>query len=159
MPASVTATQFGVQSLPAGMRATRATKALLALIDASPEQLWSAAEVQARLDKMGVQVNRVTTYRLLDRLASAGRLVRSVDSERLTRYTLRTEAEPLQVRYECTDCHTVQALNDAADNAPAQAVAQAMTAYMQSLQGQGLAPAQTELRLQGLCADCKRIHR
>ena len=86
MPASVTATQFGVQSLPAGMRATRATKALLALIDASPEQLWSAAEVQARLDKMGVQVNRVTTYRLLDRLASAGRLVKSVDAERLTRY-------------------------------------------------------------------------
>lgn len=154
-----TTAPLAVQSLPAGMRATRATKALLALIGAQPGMHWSAAEVQARLQKMGVEVNRVTTYRLLDRLASAGRLVKSVDSERLTRYVLRTDAESLQVRYECTDCHTVQALDEAADNAPAQAVAQAMTAYMQSLQGQGLAPAQTELRLQGLCADCKRSHR
>lgn len=159
MPTLPIATPLAVQSLPPGMRATRATKALLSLMDAQPDAHWSAAEVQARLQKMGVDVNRVTTYRLLDRLASAGRLVKSVDAERLTRYALPTEAEPLQVRYECTDCHSVQALDDAADNAPAQAVAQAMSVYMQSLQGQGLAPAQTELRLQGLCADCKRSHR
>ena len=147
-----------VQSLPAGMRATRATKALLALMDAQPEVQWSAAEVQARLAKTGVDVNRVTTYRLLDRLAAAGRLVKSIDAERLTRYTLPTDAEPLHVRYECTDCHQVQALDDTEGNAPGQAFAQAMAQYMQSLHGQGLAPAQTELRLQGLCADCKRCH-
>ena len=154
MPASVTATQFGVQSLPAGMRATRATKALLALIDASPEQLWSAADVQARLDKMGVQVNRVTTYRLLDRLASAGRLVKSVDAERLTRYGLKSDLQALHLRYECTDCHEVQELDDAGQGA--QQMAQAMAHYWQQLQGQGLQPAQSELRLQGLCAACKK---
>ena len=147
-----------MQSLPAGMRATRATKALLAMIDAQPGWHWSAAEVQARLQKMGVAVNRVTTYRLLDRLVGAGRLAKSVDSERLTRYAQPTEPEPLHVRYECTDCHTVQALAGDAESAQAQAVAQAMAAYMQSLQGQGLAPVQTELRLQGLCVACQRSH-
>ena len=41
------AAPLGVQSLPPGMRATRATKALLALVDAQPGMHWSAAEVQA----------------------------------------------------------------------------------------------------------------
>ena len=158
MPVLTASSPLSVQSLPPGMRATRATKALLALVDAQPGAQWSAAEVQARLQKMGVEVNRVTTYRLLDWLASAGRLVKSVDSDRLTRYALPAPVEQLQVRYECTDCHSVQTLDEAAGSAPAQAVAQAMTAYMQSLQGQGMAPAQTELRLQGLCAHCKQSH-
>ena len=149
---------LSVQSLPAGMRATRATKALLALLDAQPQTQWSAADVQARLQKMGVDVNRVTTYRLLDRLAAAGRLLKSVDAERLTRYSLRSSAQTLHVRYECTDCHQVQALDESADNAPNAQMAQAMAQYLQSLQGQGLAPEETELRLQGLCADCKRSH-
>ena len=156
---SANAAPLGVQSLPPGMRATRATKALLALVDAQPGVQWSAAEVQARLAKMGVDVNRVTTYRLLDRLASAGKLVKSVDSERLTRYALKTEAEPLHVRYECTDCHSVQALDDSADNAPNASMVQmahAMAQYLHTLQDQGLAPDPApELRLQGLCADCK----
>ena len=148
-------TPLSVQSLPPGMRATRATKALLALMDTQPGMQWSAAEVQARLQKMGVDVNRVTTYRLLDRLAGAGRLVKTVDGERLTRYALRVDAEPLQVRYECTDCHTVQALDEMAENA---SITQAMAQYVQTLQGQGLVPRQSELRLQGLCAECRRSH-
>ena len=160
-PQSPAKAALNAQSLPPGMRATRATKALLALVEAQPGVQWSAAEVQARLQKMGVEVNRVTTYRLLDRLAAAGKLAKSVDSERLTRYALRAETEPLHVRYECTDCHSVQAMDEGAGDAPnaemAQ-VAQAMAQYLQTLQGQGLAPAQTELRLQGLCADCKRSH-
>lgn len=96
MPVLPASSPLSVQSLPPGMRATRATKALLALVDAQPGAQWSAAEVQARLQKMGVEVNRVTTYRLLDRLASAGRLVKSVDSDRLTRYALPAPAEQLQ---------------------------------------------------------------
>ena len=160
-PESPAKAALNAQSLPPGMRATRATKALLALVEAQPGVQWSAAEMQARLQKMGVEVNRVTTYRLLDRLAAAGKLAKSVDSERLTRYALRAEAEPLHVRYECTDCHSAHALDEDAGDAPnaemAQ-VAQAMAQYLQTLQGQGLAPEQTELRLQGLCADCKRSH-
>ena len=155
---STTTAALRVDALPAGMRATRATKALLALVAAQPDMQWSAADVQARLQKMGVDVNRVTTYRLLDRLAAAGKLVKSVDSERLTRYSVPTHAEALHVRYECTDCHQVQALDESADNAPNAQMAQAMAQYLQSLQGQGLAPEETELRLQGLCADCKRSH-
>jgi Fur family ferric uptake transcriptional regulator len=67
-----------------------------------------------------------------------------------------THAEALHVRYECTDCHQVQALDESADNAQ---MAHAMAQYLQTLQGQGLAPSQSELRLQGLCADCKSGHR
>lgn len=120
---------------------------------------WSVAEVQARLQKMGVDVNRVTTYRLLDRLAGAGKLVKSVDGERLTRYAWRADAnEPLHVRYECRDCHSVQTLEEQAGDAATAQVNQAMAQYLQVLQEQGLAPEQTELRLQGLCAQCKPVH-
>ena len=151
---------LSVQSLPPGMRATRATKALLALVGSQPGMQWSVAEVQARLQKMGVEVNRVTSYRLLDRLAAAGKLVKSVDAERLTRYALRADApEPLQVRYECTDCHSVQSLAEQAGDAATAQVNQAMAQYLQVLQEQGLAPEQTELRLQGLCADCRHEHK
>ncbi|MCS4295588.1 Fur family ferric uptake transcriptional regulator [Comamonas sp. BIGb0152] len=157
-PSSATA-PLSVQSLPPGMRATRATKALLGLVSGQPGLQWSVAEVQARLQKMGVDVNRVTAYRLLDRLAAAGKLVKSVDAERLTRYAWRADTnEPLQVRYECTDCHSVQSLQERAGDAATAQVNQAMAQYLQVLQEQGLAPAQTELRLQGLCADCKHGH-
>lgn len=75
-------------TLPAGMRATKATRALAALYRARPEAALSPAEVQAALVQAGVAVNRVTVYRLLDRCAAAGLLHRQIDSARVTRYHL-----------------------------------------------------------------------
>ncbi|RYF45160.1 MAG: Fur family transcriptional regulator, partial [Comamonadaceae bacterium] len=53
------------------MRSTRATRAVLRLLGDQPAVALSEAEVEAALARAGVAVNRVTVYRLLDRLAAA----------------------------------------------------------------------------------------
>ena len=77
--------------LPPGMRATRATRALGALYQAQPQATLSVPEVAVALDAAGVQVNRVTVYRLLDRFAAAGLLQRQIDGARVTRFALATQ--------------------------------------------------------------------
>lgn len=79
-------------TLPAGMRATRATRAMLALLRSQAGNRMSAAEVEAALARVGVAVNRVTVFRALDRLAQAGLLQRRVDDDRITRYQWRSDA-------------------------------------------------------------------
>src|SRR3990167_3908484 len=66
-------------TMPPGLRAPRATRALAALYQAQPQAALSEAEVEAALDAAGVAVNRVTVYRMLDRFAAAGVLHRQID--------------------------------------------------------------------------------
>ena len=68
-------------TLPAGMRVTRAVQVLLSVLPAQqPAQGWTQALAEVALQAQGVQVNRVTVYRALDRLAEAGLL----DGKRVT---------------------------------------------------------------------------
>lgn len=78
--------------LPSGMRATRATRALVALLRSRAASRLSAAEVEAALARQGVTVNRVTVFRALDRLTQAGLLQRRVDDDRITRFQWRSDA-------------------------------------------------------------------
>ena len=80
-------------SLPPGMRATRATRALAALYEARPNAALSEPEVEAALASAGVAVNKVTVYRMLDRFAAAGLLHKHVDAARVTRYALAPQGE------------------------------------------------------------------
>ena len=75
-------------TLPPGMRATRATRALARLYEARPDAALSEAEVETALATAGAAVNKVTVYRLLDRFAAAGLLHKQVDAARVTRYVL-----------------------------------------------------------------------
>ena len=79
-------------SLPPGMRATRATRALVALLRSQAASRLSAAEVEAALARLGVAVNRVTVFRALDRLTQAGLLQRRVEDDRITRFQWRSDA-------------------------------------------------------------------
>jgi Fur family ferric uptake transcriptional regulator len=133
------------------MRATRATRAVLALWERQADALLSEADVEAALHADGVAVNRVTVYRLLDRLASAGLLRRSVDAARVARF-----ARPVQgvardadaaAHFECADCHSAFRLGDASLQAALQQLRQALAAS--GLQGQAIDVAVT-----GLCRDC-----
>ena len=71
-------------TLPPGMRATRATRALAQLYEARPDAALSEAEVETALATAGAAVNKVTVYRLLDRFAAAGLLHKQVDAARVT---------------------------------------------------------------------------
>lgn len=152
----------------AGLRRTRATLAVLHLFvsDAS----WSAthAEVAQSLERQGLAINRVTLYRLLDRLAASGLLARqSDDVVRTWRYRLADAAllptrshlgapkvagdvgAGVVPRFECDACHRQIRLTDASP--PTQAVAQQLLDTLASLGHQG---QRVDLSIHGTCAVC-----
>ena len=138
-------------TLPAGMRATRAVQALLLVLPAQPEDGWTEALVEAALQEQGVQVNRVTVYRALDRLATAGLLQRSVDAQRITRYwVVNAQAAPPSAHIACKACHQPIALDEGA--AAVQAALQALRQAV--VQATGAASSSLEVTVQGECGQC-----
>lgn len=139
------------------MRATRATLAVLALWDQRSDRLWSEADVEAALHAQGIQVNRVTVYRLLDRLAHAGVLRRSVDAARVARYARpasdAAQAAGTAAHFECADCHSAFRLGGQGQAAsePLQA---ALAQLRQALAASGLQGQAIDVAVTGLCQDC-----
>ena len=128
----------------AGLRLTVATRAVLGVLAGSPQSSPCHFEVLAQLKARGVAINRVTLYRLLDRLAACGLLLRHPDPhERRWRFTWAgaspTRAPPASLTAAAT----------AASPAPAAALAALSTR---------LAPAaQTALQPQFECDSCHQL--
>lgn len=142
-------------TLPAGMRSTRVVQVLLSLLPAQqPEQGWSQALVEAALQAQGVQVNRVTVYRALDRLAEAGLLQRTVDAQRTTRYWVASAAATAPAAHmECKACHQPMELD-----ASAAAVQAALQALRQAVaQTAGVHNPTLDVTVQAECAHCAPV--
>ncbi|WP_315128528.1 transcriptional repressor [Comamonas antarctica] len=137
-------------SLPAGMRSTRASQAVLALFAAQPDAVLSEADVERSLLAQGIVVNRVTVYRLLNKLHAGGVLQRSVDAGRVARY-LRAAADggPPLPRFECDGCHQQIRLAGHQDQ-----LQTALQALRQELQAAGHAELRLDLAVRGRCAGC-----
>lgn len=138
----------------AGLRRTKAARAVLQLF--AGDGGWSAthAEVEAALLGQGVDVNRVTLYRLLDRFASAGLLQRHTDeAARTWRYTLAPQASGADggvvPRFECDACHRQFRLTEASP--PTQAVADELLKTLANLGHQG---QRVDLSIHGTCNVC-----
>lgn len=142
------------------MRSTRATRAVLAMWESRADALLSEADVEADLHAQGVQVNRVTVYRLLDRLAAAGVLRRSVDAARVARYSRSVPGAARQAdaaaHFECADCHSAFRLGGEGGEGggggePLQA---ALLQLRQALAASGLQGRAIDVAVTGLCQDC-----
>lgn len=158
----------------AGLRRTLATRAVLGLFLANPQGTLSHAQALASLQARGLDINRVTLYRLLDRLAACGLLTRqSDDVARTWRYRLADAAllsaveggasgvqaaagEAAQAqgagvvpRFECDACHRQFRLTEA--SSPTQAVAQQL---LQALATMGHHGQRVDLSIHGTCAVC-----
>lgn len=138
----------------AGLRRTKATRAVLQLFVADGS--WSAthADVEAALQAQGLDVNRVTLYRLLDRLASTGLLSRHADdTARTWRYALPAEAigtdQSVVPRFECDACHRQFRLTQASP--PTQAVADELLKALATLGHHG---QRVDLSIHGTCNVC-----
>lgn len=138
-------------SLPAGMRSTRAVQALLCLLPGQPDGGWTQALVEATLQQQGVQVNRVTVYRALDRLAQAGLLQRTVDAQRITRYFVTDQSAPApSAHMECQACHQPMDLD-----AGAAILQTALEALRQAvMQTTGVHKLAVDVAVQAECAQC-----
>ena len=143
-------TEAAPLTLPAGMRSTRASQAVLALFAAQPKALFSEADVERSLQAQGLAVNRVTVYRLLNKLHAAGLLQRSVDAQRIARY-LRSSSEgaALLPRFECDGCHQQIRLPGQQEQ-----LQSALRALRQELQAAGHEALRLDLAVRGRCASC-----
>lgn len=135
----------------AGLRRTLATRAVLGLFLAHPQGSISHAQAQAALSGRGLEVNRVTLYRLLDRLAACGVLQRHADDDARTwRFSLADLAQAGVVpRFECDACHQQFRLTEA--GAPTRAVADDLLRTLARLGHQG---QRVDLSIHGTCAAC-----
>lgn len=134
-----------------GLRRTRAAIAVLDLLQAEPERSLTHAEVEAALKSRDVSVNRVTLYRLLERLVSAGVLDKhSDDVDRAWRFGLCC-AEPGQSlpRFACDACHRHFSLPEA--SGPTRAAADQILSALSSLGHMG---QRIDLSIHGTCSGC-----
>lgn len=135
----------------AGLRRTLATRAVLGLFLANPQELVSHAQVFGSLSARGLDINRVTLYRLLDRLATCGVLRRHADDgARTWRFGLaESRPQDLAPRFECDTCHNQFRLPEAG------AKAQALAADLfRAVAGQGHQGLRLDLAVHGTCARC-----
>jgi Fur family ferric uptake transcriptional regulator len=139
----------------AGLRRTLATRAVLGLFLAQPLGGLTHAQALHALTARGLDINRVTLYRLLDRLAACGVLQRHTDDQARTwRFSLApleapTEALGTQSRFECDACHR-QFRVELASEATKSMTRELLNA-MARLGHQG---ARAEVSVHGTCADC-----
>jgi Fur family ferric uptake transcriptional regulator len=139
----------------AGLRRTLATRAVLGLFLAQPHGGLSHAQALNALTARGLDINRVTLYRLLDRLAVCGVLQRHTDDQARTwRFNLapqesqarETGTAPL---FECDACHRQLRVADA--SASTQTLAQDVFSALARLGHRG---ARVEVAVHGTCMDC-----
>lgn len=142
----------------AGLRRTLATRAVLGLFLAQPPGGLTHAQAMNALTARGLDINRVTLYRLLDRLAVCGVLQRQTDdAERTWRFSLAPEhgvgsrAVPADglPQFECDGCHRQFAVDGAAD--PMRALARDLQRLLAQRGHQG---GRVDVAVHGTCASC-----
>ncbi|AOW15477.1 hypothetical protein LPB072_07815 [Hydrogenophaga crassostreae] len=133
------------------MRRTLATRAVLGLFLANPKSSLNHAQAFASLAARGLDINRVTLYRLLDRLVACSVLQRHADDDARTWYfcLADTGQDSRAPRFECDGCHSQFRLPEAG----AQAAELARTLF-QTLSGMGHQGQRLDLLLHGTCATC-----
>ena len=135
----------------AGLRRTLATRAVLGLFLAQPQGAITHAQAQQSLTARGLDINRVTLYRLLDRLAACGVLQRHADDgARTWRFSLADAPQDGVVpRFECDACHRQFRLTEAGE--PTRQVASELLRTLARLGHQGV---RVDLSIHGTCAGC-----
>jgi Fur family ferric uptake transcriptional regulator len=133
----------------AGLRRTPATLALARLFWEAGDVMLTHTQIEQSLKARGLTVNRVTIYRLLDRFVAAGLLARTVDAQRLSRFSLAALEANASPRFECDDCHRqfrlangLKKLNDAASQ------------VLSVLEAAGHEGHSIDVSIHGRCADC-----
>jgi Fur family transcriptional regulator, ferric uptake regulator len=150
-PATALPPEWQARLERAGLRRTHATMVVLGLF--LQDRGWNPthAEVDAQLTQLGEPVNRVTLYRLLDRLAASGLLERHADADsRLWRFRLAdTETDPLAPRFECDACHRQFRVTEASQTTRA-----ATDQLLNALAHLGHHGQRVDLAIHGTCAVC-----
>ena len=128
-----------------GLRSTSSTIATLRCFETSTQAL-SHDDLTRQLGKTAP--DRVTLYRILERLMQAGIVQRYTDSTRIQRFSL-TQRAAIGL-FECDNCHHVIPIEQDAE------LKAALDIVKSHLSGQGMTDRETTLSSHGICPDCNR---
>ena len=143
-----------------GLRRTSAARLVLGWLLANPDTSYTHAQLQAALgggaDASAV-LDRVTLYRLIDRLTQVGLLLCRVDASRTRRYQAMPASVHAIPHFECQSCHRDSPLAGAlsgALNASAQDLERAAQTALEALKALGYQGMCMDFAVRGVCADC-----
>lgn len=136
-----------------GLRRTDAARRVLRWLLAHPDTSYTHAQVQAALQDAAHSLDRVTLYRLMDRLTQVGLLLCRVDAKRVRRYQAMPASVKAMPHFQCQSCHKDSPLVGALQ---ANAVDLELAAHsaLQALQALGYQGLSLDLAVRGVCADC-----
>lgn len=126
----------------------RVTSAILATLDCL-ERSDEALSHEALTLKLGEQApDRVTLYRIMERLIQAGLVQKYTDSSRTQHFSLKQDVA--MGSFECDRCHhVIPFANDPV-------LAAAMQLVKARLTEQGMAEREVTLASYGICSDCNQ---
>ena len=137
-----------------GLRRTAAARLVLGWLLAHPDTSYTHTQLQAALSGEGPSaLDRVTLYRLIDRLTQVGLLLCRVDAKRVRRYQAMPASVHAMPHFECQSCHRDSPLADAlqANASDLERAAQSALVALHALGYQGLS---LDFAVRGVCADC-----
>ncbi len=140
------------------LRRTSAARLVLGWLLAHPDTSYTHAQLQAALVSGSAEaLDRVTLYRLIDRLTQVGLLLCRVDASRTRRY----QAMPAEIHaiphFECQSCHRDSPLSGALSGAlQANAIdlERAAQTALEALKALGYQGMSMDFAVRGVCADC-----
>ena len=146
-----------------GLRRTGAARLVLGWLLAHPDTSYTHAQLQAALQESsaadgpgageGSSLDRVTLYRLIDRLTQVSLLLCRVDANRVRRYQAMPASLQSTPHFEFQSCHRDRPLSGELQG-NAGDLEKAAQAALQALRTLGYQGVSMDLSLRGVCADC-----
>ena len=141
-----------------GLRRTNAARLVLGWLLAHPDTSYTHAQLQSALGDTSAPtpvaaLDRVTLYRLIDRLTQVGLLLCRVDSQRVRRYQAMPASVHAIPHFECQSCHRDSPLS-AALKASADDLDRAAQTALAALSALGYKGMRMDFAVRGVCVDC-----
>jgi len=133
-----------------GLRVTPATVTVLGILHQAPAALTHEELFNAYARCAGAPPDKVTLYRILDRLVSASLCDKLPGTDRVTRFTLHANTSGHV--FECSSCHKLLPLPDDPE-LPA-----ALDRLGKALKRRGIQTSESSVTLRGTCSDCAHDH-
>ncbi len=140
------------------LRRTGAARLVLGWLLAHPDTSYTHAQLQTALaGDSEMALDRVTLYRLIDRLTQVGLLLCRVDANRVRRYQAMPTSVHAIPHFECQSCHRDSPLSGAlsgALQANANDLERAAQSALEALRALGYQGMSLDFAVRGVCADC-----
>ena len=134
------------------LRRTAAARQVLGWLLAHPDTSYTHAQLLAALADDSGELDRVTLYRLIDRLTQVGLLLCRVDASRTRRYQAMPAAIHAIPHFECQSCHRDSPLAGALQ-ANAIDLERAAQTALGALKALGYQGTSMDFAVRGVCAD------